>query len=264
MTLTANVQAPSASVFGPGRVQRVAVVTGAAGDLGHGIAAAFLAQGMRVAALDLDADAVAARWPSLPDDLLCLACNVADEAQVEHAVQAVRGRYGRIDILVNNAAVVTASAKVGELQPADWRRALDVNLTGAWLMARACLPAMRAAGGGVILNVCSQLGHVAAPGRGAYGASKAGLLALTRALAVDHAAEGIRAVSLSPGAVLTSRVVGRYGSTQAATAALAGRYPTGRLGTLDEVVAAAEFLVSERASFVSGTDLLVDGGYTAV
>ena len=115
-----------------------------------------------------------------------------------------------------------------------------------------------------MLNVASQLARVASPGRGAYSASKAGLLALTRSIAVDHATDGIRAVSLSPGAVMTGRLVRRYGSEAAAARALAPRHPAGRLATAREVADAALFLVGERAGFVTGSDMLVDGGYTAV
>ncbi len=131
-------------------------------------------------------------------------------------------------------------------------------------MARAVLKPMLAARSGVILNMASQLGHVGAAGRGAYGASKAALIALTRAIAVDYAAHGIRAVSLSPGAVMTSRLLRRYGSSQEAVRVLAPRYPAGRLGTVDEVAEAALFLVGDGAAFMTGTDMLVDGGYTAV
>jgi NAD(P)-dependent dehydrogenase (short-subunit alcohol dehydrogenase family) len=126
------------------------------------------------------------------------------------------------------------------------------------------LKTMVPAGHGVILNMSSQLGHVGAAGRGAYGVSKAGLMALTRAIAVDYASQGIRAVSLSPGAVLTGRVVRRYGSADQAVQTLAPRYPIGRLGTVDEVADAALFLLGDGAAFMTGSDLLLDGGYTAV
>lgn len=262
---------------------RVCVITGAAGDIGLAIAERFLAQGCRVAALDLDAAVLAERYKSwrgvqaeaprgsdgdIQDDdsadLLMLACNVADTASVIAAIDTVAARWGRVDVLVNNAATVTSSQPVCDLDDEAWQAALDVNLTGAWRMARACVPHMAAMGGGVILNMSSQLGHVTAAGRGAYGVSKAALMALTRSLAVDYAEQGIRAVSLSPGAVLTSRVVTRYGGADAATRTLAPRYPMQRLGTVEDVAEAALFLTGDGAGFITGTDLLVDGGYTAV
>jgi len=115
-----------------------------------------------------------------------------------------------------------------------------------------------------VLNIASQLGSVAAPGRGAYGTSKAGLIALARAIAVDHADEGIRSLSLSPGAVLTSRVLRRYGDAETARLELASRYPVGRLGEVEEIAQMALFLMSKSASFMTGVDVRVDGGYTAI
>jgi NAD(P)-dependent dehydrogenase (short-subunit alcohol dehydrogenase family) len=179
-------------------------------------------------------------------------------------VERTAAHWGAIHVLVNNAATVTPGNKIADLTLEQWRQALDVNLTGAWLMSRCAIPHMARAGSGVVLNIASQLGSVAAPGRGAYGASKAGLIALARAIAVDHAADGIRALSLSPGAVLTSRLVARYGSAQAAGAALAAKYPAGRLGTAEEIAQTAVFLISDAASFITGTDIRADGGYTAL
>jgi len=123
---------------------------------------------------------------------------------------------------------------------------------------------MGSGGGGTIINIASQLAHVAMKGRAAYGASKAALIALTRGLAIDHAAEGIRAVSISPGSIMTRRLTDRYGSADAVNAKLALRHPIGRIGTAEEVAAAVTFLAGADASFITGTDVLVDGGYTAV
>ncbi len=246
---------------------KTAIITGAAGDIGFAIAERLLADGLRVALLDRDLDALNTRVSGMfggevaGQTIMTLSCDVAVEASVQAAIAKVVNAWRRIDILINNAATVTPSAKVLDLELVQWRETLDVNLTGAWLMCRHALPAMRGHGG-VILNMSSQLGHVAAPGRGAYGTSKSGLMAFTRALALDYADDGIRAVSLSPGAVLTSRVVNRYGSVEAANAALCGKYPLKRLGTVDEVAQTACFLVSEGAAFITGVDVLADGGYT--
>lgn len=246
---------------------KVVIVTGAAGGLGQAIAAHCLLAGARVALLDRDPDLLAQCSQTLcaPEShVLTLTCDVADAEATREAVEHAAAHWGAIHALVNNAAAVTPGTKVADLALEQWRQALDVNLTGAWLMSKYAIPHMARAGGGVVLNIASQLGSVAAPGRGAYGASKAGLIALARAIAVDHAADGIRALSLSPGAVLTSRLVARYGSAQAAGAALAAKYPAGRLGTADEIARTAVFLISDAASFITGTDIRADGGYTAL
>ncbi len=255
------------SVPAAGRLAgKVALVTGAAGDIGAAIAGRFLAEGARVALLDRRADALAAIVDRLgePPSVLAVDCDIADATQVAAAVASVMASMGRLDILVNNAATATPSAPVAELAEPDWRRMLDVDLTGAWLLVRTCVPHMAANGGGMVLNIASQLGHVAAPGRGAYGVGKAALIALARAIAVDHAAQGIRAASLSPGAIMTSRLLARDGDPRAVTDRLAPRYPLGRIGTVGEVASAALFLVSDEASFVTGSDFLLDGGYTAL
>jgi NAD(P)-dependent dehydrogenase (short-subunit alcohol dehydrogenase family) len=195
--------------------------------------------------------------------ILALDCDIAQEDAVRNAVAAATAAWGRLDLLVNNAATVTPSTPIGDLTLAQWREALDVNLTGSWLMTREALATMRRQRSGVVLNMSSQLGHVGSPGRGAYGATKAALHALTRAITVDHAHEGIRSVSLSPGAVLTGRLVQRYGGEQQAHDALAHKYPLERLGTVDEVAQAALFLLSPRAAFIAGSDVVADGGYTS-
>ncbi len=245
---------------------RVVVITGAAGDIGFAMARRFAAAGARLALLDRDGSALEARSRELAAQsaVFNARCDLADAGAVRATVARIAAHYGAINVLVNNAAAVTPKNSVADLPLADWQQALTVNLTGAFVLTQAVIPHMRAVGGGVVLNIASQLGHVAAPGQAAYSASKAALLSLTRSIAVDHAAEGIRAVSLSPGAVMTSRLTSRYGSEAAVNSALAGRHPVGRIGTAEEIAAAALFLVSDGAAFVSGSDLLVDGGYTAV
>ncbi|MDH1179597.1 SDR family oxidoreductase [Achromobacter mucicolens] len=245
---------------------KIVIVTGAAGGLGQAIAKHCLIAGARVALLDRDEDMLAQCCRTLdvaPSRILALRCDIADVSASRSAVERVATHWGAIDTLVNNAATVTPGVKVADLTPEQWRLALDVNLTGAWLMSKWAIAHMARNGGGVVLNIASQLGSVAAPGRGAYGASKAGMIALARAIAVDHAADGVRALSLSPGAVLTSRLVDRYGGEHAASAALATKYPVGRLGTAEEIARTAVFLISEDASFITGTDIRADGGYTA-
>ena len=243
---------------------RVILITGASGDIGRAIADRLSREGASLALLDLKApDALASE---LKGEVLALSCDVSAAASVAAAVDAILSRFGRLDGVVNNAATATEGLPITELPLDDWDRTLAVNLTGAMLVAREAIPRMRRPehSGGVVLNIASQLGQVGAAGRAAYAVSKAGLIQLTRSLAVDHAKEGIRALSLSPGAVLTSRLVRRYGSVEAAVAALGPRYLSGRLGTPEEVAAMAAHLLSDEAGFMTGCDVLVDGGYLAV
>jgi NAD(P)-dependent dehydrogenase (short-subunit alcohol dehydrogenase family) len=235
---------------------RIALVTGAAGDIGAAIVRRFVSAGARVAALDAK--------PGLPKDGLALNCDLTDPAAVERAVDEAARHFGGLHILVNNAAADTARAPVADIALEDWQRHFAVNVTAAFLAAKHAIPHMRAAGGGVVLNIASQLGSVTSKHGAAYSASKAAVISLTRSIAVDHAADGIRAVSLSPGAIMTSRLTARFGGEEATRKALAGLHPIGRLGTPEEVAEAALFLASGKASFFTGSDVVMDGGYTAI
>ena len=227
------------------------MVTGAGRGIGRAIAGRFAEEGATVLRLDRDPG----------PDILC--CDVTDESAVDGVVRGAVEAHGRIDILVNNAAAANTTRAFADLSLDEWRLAMEVNLTGTFLVSRAAIRAMRAAGGGVIINVASQLGSVAVPGRAAYCTTKGGLLQLTRAMALDHADDGIRVNSLSPGAVLTERLLDTYGSAGAAEAALAPKHPIGRIGDPAEIAGAALFLASDDAGFMTGADLVVDGGYTA-
>ena len=242
---------------------RVLLVTGAAGDLGAAIVHRCREAGAHIAALDTAAAALRTRYAATPDILL-IEADIADPVGSEEAVRRTVKHFGRLNGLVNNAAVATPRNRVAEIPLDHWDQAIRVNLTGSWLMARWAIPHLIQAGGGVILNIASQLGHVTARAGAAYSASKAALHSLTRTIAVDYAADNIRAVSLSPGAVMTSRLTDRYGDPDAVNAALAHLHPIGRLGRPDEIAQTALFLLSDAASFITGTDVLADGGYTAV
>lgn len=243
--------------------QRVVLVTGAAGDLGFAIVMRCRAAGAKVALLDHAGNTLRARYPDNAD-VLAIECDISDREQSRMAVERTVAHFGRLNALVNNAAVSTQRRRVADIPLDDWDRAIGVNLTGSWLMSRWAIPHLIAAGGGVILNIASQLGHVTARAGAAYSASKAALHSLTRTIAVDYASDNIRAVSLSPGAVMTSRLTDRYGNEEAVNAALAPLHPLGRIGRPHEIAEAALFLLSDGASFITGSDLLADGGYTAV
>ncbi len=248
--------------------EKRAIVTGAAGDIGKAIMAAFLREGAQVIGMDHDrqglTEAVAEVSVIAPERAgPPIVCDISRASDVQSAVATAAQAMGGVDLLVNNAAAVTAQATVVDITLEDWDRALAVNLTGAMLLSREAIPHMRKAGGGVIINVASQLGQRARPGRAAYGATKAALIHLSRIMALDHAAEGIRVNSLSPGAIMTSRVERRYGGREAAEKALAPAHPLGRLGTADEIAAAALYLASEESAFMTGADLRLDGGFAA-
>jgi NAD(P)-dependent dehydrogenase (short-subunit alcohol dehydrogenase family) len=229
---------------------KVAIVTGAAGDIGRAIVHRFVKEGADVLGVDISLSGAER-------------CDVSDAESAAASVKTAVEKFGRLHILVNNAACVVPFEPVHRLDETDWRRALDVNLTGAFLMSKAAVPEMLKSGSGSIIHIASQMGHVGAKGRAAYGSSKAALIQLARIMALDYGADGIRVNSLSPGAVLTSRVVARYGSAEAVRAQLEPKYPLGRIGTPDEVAQAAVFLASDESAFMTGSDLLVDGGYTA-
>ena len=241
---------------------RVAVVTGAAGGIGAAIAHAFAEAGARVACLDLQAPKALAA--EIGPAAMALACDVSQEADTLAAIAAVLSAWDTVDILVNGAAPDDPSGTVLDLAPDEWNRVFAVHVTGAYLMSRAVLPAMIAGGGGSIIHIASQMGRVGAPGRPAYCAAKGALIQLAKVMALDHAAQNIRVNSLSPGAVETGRMLFRHGTMEQARAASVPKHPIGRLGQPEEIAQAALFLASDASSFVTGSDLLVDGGYTAV
>jgi NAD(P)-dependent dehydrogenase (short-subunit alcohol dehydrogenase family) len=246
---------------------KAAVISGAGGGICRAIALAFAKAGATAACCDVD-PAAAAETARLVTEAggraLSLACDVSSESETQAVAEAAHQAFGRLDILVSGAAPHDPSGTVIETELADWQRVLDINLTGAFLLSRAVLPHMIAAGGGSIIFIASQLGRVGSAGRPAYCATKGALIQLAKAMALDHAAQNIRVNALSPGAIETQRTLNRYGSFAAAREQIGPKHLTGRLGRPDEVAGAAVFLASDAASFVTGSDLLVDGGYTAV
>jgi NAD(P)-dependent dehydrogenase (short-subunit alcohol dehydrogenase family) len=246
---------------------RVALVSGAAGGIGRAISIAFAEAGAAVACCDIDM-AGAAETARLVEETggraIPVQCDVAIESETRKASASTHDAFGRLDILVSGAALHDASGTVLETSLADWEQALAVNLTGSFLLCRAVLPLMIAGGGGSIILIASQLGRVGSAGRAAYCATKGALIQLAKVMAIDHAGQNIRVNTLSPGAVETERLLRRYGSFAAAREALGPKHLQGRLGRPPEIAAAAVFLASGTSSFITGSDLLVDGGYTAI
>ena len=245
---------------------RVALVTGGGGGIGRAICLAFAAAGARVAILDHNqgwAEETARQIGEQGGTALTVRCDVSSEAEVNAAADQVESTLGSVRILVSGAAADDPQGTVVEMDVATWNRVLAVNLTGAYLVSRAVIPGMAAAGGGSVILIASELGRVAIPRRAVYCASKGALIQLARAMALDHAKDAIRVNTLSPGAVETRRMELRYGTLEAARERIVPRYPIGRLGQPDDVASAALYLASDASSFMTGTDLLVDGGFTA-
>ncbi|MGH7115513.1 MAG: SDR family NAD(P)-dependent oxidoreductase [Stellaceae bacterium] len=246
---------------------KAALVSGAAGGIGRAISQAFAEAGAAVACCDIDL-AGAAETARLVEEAggraLAQRCDVSLESDTRAAAAAAQSAFGRLDILVSGAAPHDAGGTILETDLGEWERVVAVNLTGSFLLSRAVLPLMIAGAGGSIILIASQLGRVGSAGRAAYCATKGALIQLAKVMAIDHAGQNIRVNTLSPGAVETERIVRRYGSFAAARAAIGPKHVQGRLGQPREIAAAAVFLAGDGASFITGSDLLVDGGYTAI
>jgi meso-butanediol dehydrogenase/(S,S)-butanediol dehydrogenase/diacetyl reductase len=241
---------------------RVAVVTGGARGIGRAIGAWFLAEGWRVALIDREretlAQAVAAS--ARPDAVLGVDADVSDPAQVAAAAEAVVARFGRVDALVNNAGVAVFKP-VLETSFAEWREVMATNLDGAFLCTQAFAPLMVQGGGGAVVNIASISGLRASTLRVAYGTSKAALIHLTRQHAVELGNVGVRVNAIAPGPVETE--MARLVHTPAIRADYHDAIPLARYGSLQEMAEVVGFLCSERAAYVNGQVIAVDGGFDA-
>jgi len=246
---------------------RTALVTGGGGAIGGAIARLYAMEGANLVVCDVDAgkaEQTAAELVKAGGRATPCVTDVSKPEDCERAVKLAASTYGNLRILVNVAAAVIPDGTVVDLALEDWNKAFAVNLTGPFLMCKNAIPEMRKAGGGSIVNIASQLGQLAVPKRSPYCTSKAGLIMLTKAMAIDHAAENIRVNSLSPGAIDTPRALWRYnGDLEAARKARGPMYLLGRPGKVEEIAYGALFLASDESSFMTASDLLIDGGYIA-
>ena len=242
--------------------QKVALVTGAARGIGLAVAKRFLAEGWRVALLDIEAALLAGAVADLknPDTTMALPCDVSDAGAVADAVTKVGTRFGRLDALVNNAGIAVF-APLLETSDADWKRVLEVNLTGPFLCTKAAVPLMREFGGGAVVNITSISAVRASTLRSAFGTSKAGLAHLTKQLAVELASLGIRVNGVAPGPVETA--MAKQVHTPEIRADYHDAIPLNRYGLEEELAEAVFFLCSDRASYITGQILAVDGGFDA-
>jgi NAD(P)-dependent dehydrogenase (short-subunit alcohol dehydrogenase family) len=249
-----------------GRLEgKAAFVTGAGGAIGAAIVRRFAGEGAAVTCADLDSDAAERAASSIilaGGRAMAVRCDVSKASDVSDAIGATVHAFSRIDVLVNTAANDEPSGTAVELDEAEWNRTLAVNLTGVFLVCKYGIPKLVQAGGGSIVIVASQLGQVVVPRRPAYVTSKAALIQLARSIALDHAKDRIRVNTLSPGAIETNRLIFRYGDMEVARKALVPLHPIGRLGQPEEIANGALFLASDESSFMTGADLVMDGGYT--
>lgn len=242
---------------------RVAVVTGSSSGIGAAIATELAAAGAAVVVNSRSqarAEPVADEIRTRGGRAIAVAADVCDSVQVGALIGAAVEQLGGLHILVNNAGagLVTPSE---ELQEADWRRVIELDLTAPFLCAQAAARHMLGAGGGVIVNVASALGHTAMPGRAAYASAKHGLIGLTKVLGIEWATRGVRCLAVSPGYVATELVKENMRRGGFDERDIERRTPVGRLATPAEVARVVAFLASDSASYMTASHVLVDGGW---
>jgi NAD(P)-dependent dehydrogenase (short-subunit alcohol dehydrogenase family) len=240
---------------------KVAIVTGGGSGIGKGIAQAFVREGAKVVIVGRDGKKLELAASEIGGGCRAIAADISKAADVQKLVAAAIDQFKNITILVNNAGVLLPGT-AESLSEEDFDQTFSVNVRGLWLLARAVLPHMRAAGGGSIINIGSVLSLLGARNRVAYSASKGAVMAMTRAMALDHAAENIRVNCICPGIVETE-LVARFNLDEAARRQRVAMHPSGRFGQPEDVAGAAVYLASDESRWTTGTALTVDGGYSA-
>jgi NAD(P)-dependent dehydrogenase (short-subunit alcohol dehydrogenase family) len=249
-------------------LEKAAFITGGGTGIGRACALLFAAEGAKVAIAARHRerlDATAKEISAAGGEALAIECDITDRTSVERALQETEKRFGKLNIVVNNAgAVHVGSAE--ETSDEDWHRVISTNLTGTFLVSRSAVATLRRAGGGSIVNIGSYLGLVGLPQRAAYAASKGGVTMLTKAMALDHAHENIRVNCICPALVETELARGAWERTPDPAAYRKFResqIPIGRIGRPEDVAQLALFLASDESSWMTGVALPLDGGVTA-
>ncbi|HWI71019.1 MAG TPA: SDR family NAD(P)-dependent oxidoreductase [Baekduia sp.] len=244
--------------------QRVVVVTGAGSGIGRAAAQRLADEGGLVACWDVDETGVQQTASAIVEaggQAIASRCDITDEQAVVDALAAAERRLGFVDVLFANAGVEGPLQPVADVELADWRRVIDVNLTGTFLTCKHAIRSMRANGGGAIVATASILSHVATPLWGPYSASKGGLLQLVRSLATDYASDGIRVNCICPGGVATALM--NRGLETMGTPESERREHVAALATPEQIAAAVAFLASDDAELMNGASLMLDQGFTA-
>jgi NAD(P)-dependent dehydrogenase (short-subunit alcohol dehydrogenase family) len=242
-----------------------AIVTGAGAGIGEATAIRLSSEGALVALADLDGQAAERVAGKIAGKTLARRMDVTRADEVEALVQGVVEEWGGLDVMVNNAGIGVAGT-TPETSEEDWERLMAVNLKGTFLGMKYAIPAMRDSGGGSIVNISSVAALVGIADRAAYSATKGGILALTRAAAIDHVSEGIRVNCIAPGTVDTpwiGRITAGYDDPEEAREKMEARQPHGRFVTSEEIAAMAAYLASDESASCIGACMIVDGGVTA-
>jgi len=250
-------------------MSRVVIVTGAASGNGKAITERFLRAGDRVAAMDVNSnaldDCMSGDWSDNTDRILSIASDVAVEAEIHQALQDINASFGGVDVVINNAGITGSDQATDIVSTSvdEFDRVMAVNIRAAYLLSRAVLPGMIERARGIIINIASVAGLVAFPGRAAYSMSKGALIQLTKSIAADFAGQGIRSNALCPGMIETPMTKWRLDQPELRKAVL-NKIPQDAIGSTDDVADATYFLASNEAHYFNGAAIPMDGGYLAI